>query len=88
MDDKVLDYILSPDNDLIQKVSMEEEYKLHSLKLDEMYKKLVSGMNEEQAKILENFSTLKAYCEGLAAETFLKAGIKFGVRFAMECLSE
>ena len=85
---KILDYIIYQDDAWVNYINKGEEYEKYSKQGFDVYNELLGKLNGEQAELFKNFADLMATCEGCAVDEYLKAGIKFGVRFAMECLSE
>ncbi|MDE6868752.1 MAG: hypothetical protein K2J83_06410 [Clostridia bacterium] len=88
MQKSMIDFIFNTDCGLCEKIKSSERYKKVSKEGYEVYIKLKESLNEEQKAELDKFAdlTLEEQCE--AEETYFKAGMKAGLRIAVECLIE
>ena len=88
MQKSMIDFILSNDYSIFEKMKLTEEYQRISaeeLKIYENFKKSLSG---ELEKEFDKFSDLIIDEQAMVEETFFKAGFKLGVRLAVECLTD
>lgn len=60
-----------------------EYWEVHK-KYDELYEKLLQGLNEEQKKILDDLYVLSGGLESEASCTWFREGFKMGLLIAVE----
>ena len=88
MQKSVIDFILSNDCSIFEKMKFTEEYKRISAEELKIYENLKESLSDEQKKEFDKFSDLIIDEEAMVEETYFKAGFKLGVRLAVECLSD
>ena len=62
-----------------------EYWEVHK-QYDELYEKLLQGLNEEQKKILDDLFVMSGGLESEASCTWFKEGFKMGLLIALEVL--
>ena len=86
MQNSVIDLLIS--DDLHENMKYSAEYKRFSDESFEIYKKLSKQLKAEQLAAFEKFADLSMGVECEANEAYFKAGLKMGLRIAVECLAE
>ena len=84
----LIEHIFSTVGELNEKIMRMDEYKHLLNESYTLYENLREQLNPEQSALIEKFNDLTEDRESVANKAYFKEGIKMGVRFAMECLSE
>lgn len=88
MQNSVIDFILSTNAGLHEKIEFNEKFKEYSGIAFKYFKKLEAMLNGKQKEIFLKFveADTDEMCEGF--DIYFRAGIKFGLRLAVECLGD
>lgn len=88
MQNSVIDFILSKDLGLHEKIEFNEKFKEYSRIAGKYYERLGGMLNDEQKDIFLKFveADTDERCEGF--DIYFRAGLKFGLRLAIECLGD
>ena len=87
MQNSMIEFILSTDCGMVEKIRFGEEHDRISAEAYKAYEKFKQGLNDAQKEEFDKFVDLQIQEQAEAEETFFKAGFKSGVRLAAECLT-
>ena len=88
MQNSFIDFILSVDSGIHEKIKQNKEYEKLSEEGFKIYDKLKDTLNGEQIMQLNKLSDTHMGLQCESSDKYFKAGVKFGVRFIIECLSD
>ncbi len=84
----ILNYIYHTDESLPECINYGDKYRMHFDESCKCYDKLKETFNKEEDKLLEELIDNQTEMECISSETNFKEGIKFGIRFILECMSD
>lgn len=88
MERSIIDYLFAPDSGIQGKIRNNENYAEYQILADKNYKKLEKTLNEEQKEILNKLVYCYSDAEFVSNGFYFKEGVKLGVRFVCESMSE
>lgn len=88
MNDSILDYILSNNGGIHETIVQSKEYERYSDELLKISDEILSIIGGEYKALINKLSDAQIDCESASCETYFKEGVKFGVRFILECLGD
>lgn len=88
MSNSPLDFILNNNSGMHDTIIQSREYKRRSDEVLKISDEILSIIGGEHKALINKLSDAQVDCESESCEAYFKEGVKFGIRFILECLGD